>query len=153
MIKNIIKQAKQKIQKLDIEYYYIIFIAMFILMPLISKNTVIGHDSLYHITNIDALTKELENFQISKISSIIANGLGYGGAIFYPKLPHYIAALINLVVSNLGYNSFYSLNISYCIIVILSGIFMYWLLKLIFENKKVAFLGSGIYMSMTYFTN
>ena len=41
MIKNIIKQAKQKIQKLDIEYYYIIFIAMFILMPLISKNTVI----------------------------------------------------------------------------------------------------------------
>ena len=153
MIKNIIKQAKQKIQKLDIEYYYIIFIAMFILMPLISKNTVIGHDSLYHITNIDALTKELENFQISKISSIIANGLGYGGAIFYPKLPHYIASLINLVVSNLGYNSFYSLNISYCIIVILSGIFMYWLLKLIFENKKVAFLGSGIYMSMPYFTN
>lgn len=148
-----IRRMIDKIINLDKNYYYIIFISLFIVFPLISRNFVLGHDSLYHIANIDAITKSWESLNFTKISSVIANNFGYGGAIFYPKLPHYFTALINLVISNLGYSTIYSLKISYVIVIILAGIFMYMLLNFLFNNKKISLLGSAIYITMPYFIN
>lgn len=81
------------------EYKWIIIVGLFLSMPLISRHFVLGHDSLYHVANIDALSEAIKNFNFTKISPIIANDLGYGGAIFYPKLPHFCLALINTILS------------------------------------------------------
>ena len=87
-------------------------------MHLISKNYVNGHDSLYHIANIDAMTQMIKDLDISKIIPVIANNFGYGGSIFYPKFPHYFGSLINICISTLGLSTAYSLNITNLLIVI-----------------------------------
>lgn len=152
-MKNIILNLIEELKKLDKEYYIITFIALFLMMPLISKNYVNGHDSLYHIANIDAMTQMIKDLDISKIIPVIANNFGYGGSIFYPKFPHYFGSLINICISTLGLSTAYSLNITNLLIVWVSGIFMYKLLKLIFKDKKVSIISSCFYMTMPYFMN
>lgn len=133
------------------EYKWIIIVGLFLSMPLISRHFVLGHDSLYHVANIDALSEAIKNFNFTKISPIIANNLGYGGAIFYPKLPHFFLALINTILSVFNISPKITVNIGYVIIIILSGIFMYKLLKMIFKKNNMALLGSVIYITMPYF--
>lgn len=152
-MKNKILNIIEKSKKIDKDYYIITFIVLFLMMPLISKNYVNGHDSLYHIANIDGITKMLKDLDISKIVPIIANDFGYGGSIFYPKFPHYFGALVNIVISSFGLSTAYSVNITNILIVWISGISMYQLLKLIFKDKMVSIIGSCFYMTMPYFMN
>ena len=140
-----------KVKKWIKEYKWIIIIGLFLSMPLISRNFVLGDDSLYHVANIDALSEAIKNFNFTKIAPIIAGDLGYGGAIFYPKLPHFCLALINIVLSVLNIGPKVAVNIGYIIIIILSGIFMYKLLKMMFKKSNMALLGSAIYITMPYF--
>lgn len=145
MIKKIIK----KISNIDKEYGILFFINLFIFMPLISKKFIYGHDTMYHIAQIDSLTKSILSGNFTKISSVIANSFGYGASIFYPKLPHYICSIINIITGKL--NVIYSINIYFIIISFIACIMMYKLIKLITENKTSALLGSIFYITMPYY--
>ena len=122
-------------------------------MPLISTkiNNIEGHDMMYHLSNIKAMTSQILSLNFTKISPIIANGFGYGGAIFYPKLPHTFAGIIGLLTVFINNNEFYILKISSILLVFLSGIIMYKLLIKLFNNKNISLLGSIFYITMPYF--
>ena len=145
MIKKIIK----KLNGIDKEYGVLFFINLFLFMPFISKRFVYGHDTMYHIAQIDSLTKSILSGNLTKISSVIANSFGYGSSIFYPKLPHYICSIINIITGKL--NVIYSINIYFIIISFIACIMMYKLIKLITENKTSALLGSIFYITMPYY--
>ena len=133
------------------EYKWIIIIGSFLSMPMIAKHFVLGHDSLYHVANIDALSTAIKDLNFSKISPVIVGNLGYGGAIFYPKLPHFFLAIITAILSCFNLGASTAVNIGYMVIIILSGIFMFKLLKILFKKNNMALLGSVIYITMPYF--
>ena len=145
MIKKIIK----KLSSIDKEYGLLFFINLFLFMPLISKKFIYGHDTMYHIAQIDSLTKSILSGNFTKISSVIANSFGYGSSIFYPKLPHYICSIINIITGKL--NVVYSINIYFIIISFIACIMMYKLIKLVTTNKTSALLGSIFYITMPYY--
>ena len=147
MIKKILK----KFRNIDNNYIYIFLIALILVMPLISKKYLYGHDVLYHISNIETIKNDLLNFNFSPISSFIANNFGYGGAIFYPKLPHVFSAIISIPLSIVGMSGIYAMKISQIIVVFLSAIFMYRLLLSMLKDKNIALLGSIFYITMPYF--
>lgn len=142
---------KNKVLKCVKEYKWIIIIGMFLSMPMIAKHFVLGHDSLYHVANIDALSNAIKDLNFSKIAPLIAGNLGYGGAIFYPKFPHFFLAVISTILSCFNLGAPTAVNIGYMLIIILSGIFMFKLLKMLFNKKNMALLGSAIYITMPYF--
>lgn len=144
-----IKRVLNKINNIDKNYLTLLFINLFIFMPFISKRFAYGHDTMYHIAQIDSLTEGIKALNFTKISSIIGNSFGYGSSIFYPKLPHYICVLINLILYK--FNVIYSINIYYIIISILSSIFMYKLFILLTNNKKASLLTSITYITMPYY--
>lgn len=153
MLKSKLSSLKRIIINLDKNYFFLFIIVLIISAPLISKNYLLGHDTLYHISNIDAITEMLREFNFTKITPVIADGFGYGGSIFYPKLPHYFTAVINLFVGHFNVSVIYSLKISHIIASFLSAIFMYKLLNLLFKNKQISLLGSVFYITMPYFLN
>ena len=152
-MKKIINKLFLKIKESDKNYLRLLPIIIILVMPFISKkiNFTEGHDFLYHISNIDAISKQINNFSLSKITPMIANNFGYGGGIFYPKLPHYIASIFATIFNSIPNSSMYSLKLTNILVIILSGYFMYILLKRIFKDKNIALLGSAFYITMPYF--
>ena len=151
MLKKKINNLITKIKKIDNNYYFIALITIILVMPLISKKYFYGHDVLYHISNIETIKNDLLNLNFSHIASSIANNFGYGGAIFYPKLPHLFSALIAIPISIVGMSGVYAMKISQILVVFLSAFFMYRLLISVLKNKNIALLGSIFYITMPYF--
>lgn len=146
-MKIVINNTKNIMKK----YKKIILIGLFLSMPLISKNFILGHDSLYHLSNIESMIYALKKLNLTEISPLIANGFGYGGTIFYPKLPHFILAVISIIILPFNLSSKTAISIGNILIIILSSIAMCKLLYLLFNNKKVMLIGSCIYITMPYF--
>lgn len=147
------KKIINKLKNIDKNYLIILITTIILMMPLISTkiNNVEGHDMAYHLANIKGMTSQILSLNFTKISPIIGNGFGYGGAIFYPKLPHTIAGIIGLFTSFINNNEFYTLKICNILLVFLSGIVMYKLLLKLFNNKNISLLGSIFYITMPYF--
>lgn len=150
-MKNKIKEQFKKIQNIDNNYYYILLIVLLLVMPLISTKYLYGHDVGYHIANIETIKNDFLNHNFSHIASYIANNFGYGGAIFYPKLPHVFSAIIAIIIVFAGMNGIYAMKLSQIIVVILSAYFMYKLLQEVFKNKNISLLGSIFYITLPYF--
>ena len=148
-----VKKIINKLKNIDKNYLIILIVTIILMMPLISTkiNNIEGHDMAYHLSNIKAMTSQILDLSFTKISPIIGNGFGYGGAIFYPKLPHTFAGLIGLITNFISNNEFYSLKICNILLVFLSGIVMYKLLIKLFNNKNISLLGSIFYITMPYF--
>ena len=145
MIKKIIK----KISEIDKEYGFIFFANLLFFMPLISKKFFYGHDIMYHLAQVEGLSKTLLSGNFTKISSVIVKGFGYGASIFYPKLPHYVCSIINIITGK--FSAFYSINIYFVMTSFIACIMMYKLIKLITDNKTSALLGSIFYLTMPYY--
>ena len=110
-----------------------------------------GDDSLFHVANISAMLDSI-NFSIghffpSVILPTIANNLGYGIGIFYPRLPHLVATFFSLVV---GGNAIIGYKITHIATLTLAGIVFYLFIKRIYQSKKSAFFGSLFYITAGY---
>lgn len=138
---------KKKKEQTGIYYTIIFFIAIVLVFPLISGNYFSGHDTYYHLVNIEALRKMILHLNFSKVVPVIGFDAGYGAGIFYPQLPHYCAAIFQLFTTN----SFFGIKVTHFMVILLSGIFMFKLVKVITDNNKSALLGSIFYMTMPYF--
>lgn len=134
-------------KQINIYYTIIFFISILLVFPLISKNYFIGHDTYYHLMNIEVIRKMILQLDFSKVVPAIGFDVGYGSGIFYPKLPHYCAAIIQLFTTN----KFFGIKLSHFIVVFLSGIFMFKLLRLITNNNNTSLIGSIFYITMPYF--
>ena len=107
-----------------------------------------GHDTIFHVTNIIKLSESIsfDNIFGSNIITYEFNKFGYGVWLFYPRMPHLIAAYIYLFLKDI----YLSMKIVYFITTVLSGIFTFFLSKKIFNDRKIALLSSVIYVTIPY---
>lgn len=149
-------KVKKMFNRLDKNYWYILGIVLFIILPQISNNVILGNDLYYHISNLYAMNDNLsiKHFVLfpQKVLPVIANNLGYGSGIFYPKLAHIILVYIYQVYEHLGIsNMMYTVKTFCFFIILLSGIFMYVYVKSAFGRKNMALLASAFYITYPYF--
>lgn len=150
-IHNIIKLRKlnddmKKITKH--KYIILIFlVTLIIFLNLFINPRYYGHDTIFHTANIIELSKtiNIKNILGNNIISLKSNPFGYGTWLFYPKLPHLLGAYLYKI-----FDIYTSMKIVYFIITFLSAITIYVLSKKIFNNKKIAFLSSIIYITIPY---
>lgn len=130
------------------KYIILIFlVTLIIFLNLFINPRYYGHDTIFHTANIIELSKtiNIKNILGSNIISLKSNPFGYGTWLFYPKLPHLLGAYLYKI-----FDIYTSMKIVYFIITFLSAIAIYALSKKIFNNKKIAFLSSIIYITFPY---
>ena len=129
----------------------ILLVSIVVMIPLIFGPSSLGHDTVFHVANIDSLKLGLDSsFLPSKISKTIGNGFGYGTHLFYPMLPHLITAYLAKATSIFHINTLSTTVIMYGIITFLSSVVMYYLSKKITKKNSLALLSSIIFLFMPY---
>ena len=131
------------------KYVFIIFIiTLFLFLKLFLKSRYLGHDTTFHVPNITALSKtiSLNNLFGNNIVQLSSNLSGYGTWLFYPKIPHLLAAYLYKITNNI----YLSMNIVYFITTFISGVLMFFLGKKIYKNNNIALLSSVIYLTISY---
>ncbi len=138
-------------QKIDKNYIWITCITILMFLPFLIFY-VNGHDSLYHISNVYALSSNFNIFHLFdyKIFPVIAKGFGYGSGIFYPQLSHICAVLFHSIGKYFSLETISSLKFVHILAFWLSGIFMYRFIKETVKDNQIAFLASLFYMTMPY---
>lgn len=149
---------KDKIKKIVTKnkFYLMIFAIVLILFsPICTSLYVGGHDTDYHISNILAI---MENIDISngkffpdKVVPLIANNFGWGNGIFYPSLPHYVTAYLGIIFSTFNISVVSAMKVVHFFTVLLSGVFMFWLMKKKTKNNYASLFSSIIYITFPYF--
>ena len=133
----------------DSRWIALIFLVTFILLfRLFYDIRLYGHDTAFHTGNIIYLSKTISITNIfgSNLVKYSINKFGYGTWLFYPKLPHLLGAYVYLIFHNV----YLSMNIVYFITSFLSGVILFYLSKKIFNNRRVAFLSSVVYLTYSY---
>ena len=132
------------------KYFYLSIVIIFSLVflsPLLFFY-IDGDDTNFHLMNID-IYSNLSIF--SKIVPVHANNLGWGVGIFYPCLPHIMGAIFLKVIKNFGYSYILAIRLVKVIIVILSGINMYFLGYKVYKSKLKGMFAALFYLSSSYF--
>lgn len=135
--------------KIDKFYIFILVVSVLLMLPLMNNLYFEGHDTGYHIANILAICENLNfhNLFTLKIFPIIANNFGYGAGIFYPQLSHIVAAFFYNIFS---ISVFTSIKLTNFVVIFLSGIFMYKVMKTITKNNSLSFVASLFYLTAPY---
>lgn len=132
-------------------YLLIIVVSIISIFPLIIKSNVWGHDTNFHLANIEDITNNISfTNPLPKISTDIGNGLGYATHLFYAPLPHYLGGYLNLIFRLLNIGVDKCLVFIYLIISILSGMIMYHFSYEILKKKSLAITSTIIYLLMPY---
>ena len=135
--------------KKNFPIFFIIFLASIIIMiPTMQKEYFKGHDTFFHVANINALKDQisLTNPLAKEPLKEIARNFGYGTRLFYPPIPHLIAAYFTKIFSNVKIG----MRLTQWLTFFLSGLTFWLLAKKLFKNKKIALLGSILYMTAPY---
>lgn len=128
----------------------IFILAIISILPLIINNMIYGHDSYFHLANINDFYSDFSSFNLNTISSNIGYNLGYGIRLFYPNLPHIIGGFIKLITTPLNISSFANLTIIYLLLSFISTILIYKISLMIFKKDSLALLSSTIFLFMPY---
>jgi len=160
MFKNTIKITKEKILKrlstIPKPVLGLLFAILVLTSPLFGNEISLGHDHEFHMTNLYLNYKSINIFKLDILlpkvfGGTIANGFGYGTGLFYPPLSYYLTSYIASILNYFNKNIYLSISVLEIITIILSGTFMYILLKRIFKEYNIASIGSISYISSTYF--
>lgn len=147
----------KKIEKF-LKTNYAVYLALFLVVCLMlnsyiwsGANYISGDDSLFHVANISAMLDSINLPQGKLFPSVIlptiANNLGYGIGIFYPRLPHLVATFFSLLV---GGNAILGYKITHIVVLFLAGVVCYHLLLHVLKSRKSAFFGSLFYITAGY---
>lgn len=133
-----------------------IFILLFMIsiisiFPLIVRTNLWGHDSQFHVSLISDIAENISlTNPFPKITSNVANGIGYGTHLFYPPLPHYFSGYLHLLMQNVGFSASDTLALTYFIISLLSSYVIFKLSFTLSKKKSIALLSSIIFLLMPY---
>lgn len=134
--------------KKNIKYLMIIIVFSIIIILPMKDGYYKGHDTNFHVANISVLAEQITwlNPLAKEPLPKIANNLGYGTRLFYPGLPHLLAAYNTKIFKNV----LTGMRITQWLTILLSGFTFFFLANKIFKNKKIATLASIFYMSSPY---
>ena len=146
------KKIKHFFGKFDKNILAILFVAFVIFSSYLFGGYFYGDDTFFHSAHLLAY---MESFNFSDLfgGSIlpdVAYDFGYGTRIFYPPLGYNVIIVIYSVIKHFGFSIFLAIKLGYFLSMILSGIFMYYFTKKVFNNKYVALLSAVLYMTMPY---
>lgn len=129
----------------------ILILSIVVMLPLLLGPSSLGHDTVFHVANIDSLKLDIANsFIPNRISSTIGNAFGYGTHLFYPMLPHTVTAYIAKITEVFHISTLHTVVIVDGIITFLSACLMYFLSKKITKKNSLALLSSIIFLFMPY---
>ena len=144
-IKNLLKQNKYQI---ILSTFSILVLSIILLLPIIIKNGIQGHDAEYHIGCIRAVYESLKQGCFDcRIFEQIGQDYGYGTGLFYSRVPSTICALL-MYVFNLDVIA--SLVIEISLLLFLSGLVTFFFGKRIFKNNFKALAMALLYISFPY---
>lgn len=145
-MKNIMKKIYNNV---IINPYVILFFVTFLIMiPYIFSNKYIdGNDSNFHISNIFSIYTGMKQGMVSNVLPVIAHNFGYATRIFYPRLAHFSAALVTLIING---NVICGLKIIHFMVFFLSAVMMYKLVNKLFNHKLSAIISAIFYLSFPY---
>lgn len=131
----------KKIKILDLFLLlFIILISLSYCTPFFKSGYFETHDGLWAIVRLSEMVRELKDGQIPpRWSDFLNHGYGYPLFSFTYPLPYYIGSIFKLA----GFSSVITVKILFVLSVILSGIFMYLLIKNL--SGRVAGLISAIF--------
>lgn len=142
---------KEVLKKDKIYIFIILLLSVIVMIPLLLGPSSLGHDTVFHVANIDSIKTQLESSLIpSKISPTVGNSLGYGTHLFYPMFPHTITAYLSNITELFGLSTLHTTVIMYLLITIISSIEIFYLSQKIHGNKKFALLSSVIFLFFPY---
>ena len=144
-IKNLLKQNKWQI---ILSILTILITSFVVLIPLLARNGITGHDSAYHISFIRSVYESLKQGTFgSRIFEQIGQDYGYGSGLFYSMIPASICALMMYIFN---FNLITSLVIEIMAILFLSGIVVFFFGKKIFNNNYKALAMAILYICFPY---
>ena len=139
--------------KNKMKIYGIIFlIAVILIAPLLKFNTyILGHDSLFHISNIEAIKQAFlsGNWFFPQIYPIIANGYGYGTGLFYGPIPHLGTALISFIFPSVS--TMTVMKLIHFLVIFLSMLFMYNFIYKLTKKQYLSLIPAILYVTFPYF--
>ena len=130
------------------DYLIILFFAIIISIPLISKDfNIYGDDGIQHIARLIGTSQSISEGQIIPvIMSKFCNGFGYSWNIFYSPFTAYIPLIFGIFT-----NSFeIILKLFMLLISFASGIAMYEFVAKVTKNRYAGLLGAAIYIFAPY---
>ena len=145
-MKKFLDKVKQKRMVIDI--ICILIVVIFLSIPMMRKNTDIYlDDGSQHLMRAYGTYQSMKQNGTGMIISDFANKFGYSWNLFYGPLSTYAIILVSWIFGtfNLGF------KLVMCLIIFLSGLFMYKFILQMLEDNDVALLSSVCYMISPYF--
>ena len=127
----------------------IIIFSIICMLPYYKEVNLYGHDSTFHIANIEALSNS-GDITTPKIVEDVANNFGYGTYIFYPPLPHTVSLYTYNTAKIFGLDIYIALAIVYTLITIASATIVFILAKKVLKNDTLGLLSSVIFAIMPF---
>ncbi len=147
------KHFKNIFLKYNLIFYIVIFlISLAIISPIIA-NYMLGHDSAFHISNVQAIKMAIRtnNWFFPKILPVIANNFGYATPLFYGPLPHSITVFISEIIGLVrNISILHVMSFVHFLTLCFSGIFMFQYSRKITKNNYISLLSSVIYITFPY---
>ena len=113
---------------------------------LLTKGMPFGDDTAFHFDRIISLAKTIKNGDFIALIHDHYYGYGYATGLFYSNFYFYIPAILN----NIGLSNMASFKVLFLFINIFTTIITYKCLKSIIDSKKIAIIGTIIYMFSNY---
>ena len=122
-------------------------IAVYLVFPLFSEGYFVGHERLAPLYRVYGIAQAVASGQFPpKVLPNLVNGLGYGWNIFYSPL----AYDFTWAISALGFSVTTSLKLVHFLAILLSGVFIYLLVKRITGHSTAALISAVLYMTAPY---
>ena len=142
-------KVKKILQRENTKNILILFIvSIFICLPLLSnKLDIMYDDGIQHVSRLIGTYQSIcegQNFPV--IMSKLCNNFGYSWNLFYSPITAYLPLIFKLI----GASFIGCLKLFMFLVVFLSGITMYFFVKEVTKNKKVALLAGIFYIFAPY---
>ena len=129
----------------------ILFVSIVVMIPMLTANTVFGHDIRYHLEVIRSLDVAFKDGRFfTQIIDMICQDYGYGTGLFYSLIPHGIAVII---MNILHCNNITAIAIELILLFSLSGVVFYGFSRSFFKDNRLAIISSILYLTTPYLLN
>lgn len=122
--------------------------ALVLMSPFIASDYIVGHDTHYHVSLINAIYDTWGNGNIGdRIVSLIAQDYGYGSGIFYSLVP---ATLAVLFMKMFSISASTAIALELVLVYWLGAVVVYFFSKSIFKKRSLAIITALVYQFFPY---
>lgn len=136
-----------------LEYIILFIITLLLFSYLFSNYNILGADTKFHYSNIQALYIKITNLDFYfKLLPLVGEGFFYGTPIFYANMPHLVTAIIGCILRIMNIDNFLVISMKICYIAVFyfSSIIMYQWIKSVSNNRYISLVGATFYLTLPF---